>query len=416
MNTNLLPLKFENQNIYKLYNNIITNCRIDPDHKHELLEIVLLITSTCNLRCTYCYANFGDYHSNNRTFMPMDTAIQTLGLVTEKYKGIERIKIFGGEPTLNLRVIENICKYVKNRLRKNPPQIGIVTNLITIPDGFLKLIQKYHLNVTVSCDGPPEINDRLRMFPNGKGTFKTIWGNIEKVKRTGQTISIEAVYTPIHFINGLSVKDVVHFFMDKGIDDIIIHPVANYQNFFEKISRDGVSDFIANIRGLYKEYIWGELINIGAHKKCNLEMIKFLLNRLQSAYRYLFHCCLGNQSITIDCNGSVWPCYKLNGYGKFNMGSVFDRSLFNRKKYLAIKKLFVGNTKSKNNICSSCDIKEVCSACPGDMVAINKSMKTPMKLFCDYQMGSYEGLLYGLIHLWQDKSKWTKLERTISLN
>ena len=40
-----------------------------------------------------------------------------------------------------------------------------------------------NVEITISLDGPQDIHDKNRIFPNGVGSFNTVIKNIESIKR-----------------------------------------------------------------------------------------------------------------------------------------------------------------------------------------------------------------------------------------
>ena len=82
------------------------------ENNEEVLEkLTINISNVCNLKCKYCYANKGCYNSKEG-IMTKETAKVALDVFYKKYSTIKTIMLFGGEPTLNLEIIEFICKYI----------------------------------------------------------------------------------------------------------------------------------------------------------------------------------------------------------------------------------------------------------------------------------------------------------------
>ena len=55
------------------------------------------------------------------------------------------------------------------------------------------------VHVTISIDGPAEINDQLRVFPNGYKTHDLVLRNIQKLRAHGiEPAMVEATYTAVH--------------------------------------------------------------------------------------------------------------------------------------------------------------------------------------------------------------------------
>ncbi len=71
-----------------------------------LKELVLWVTTDCNLRCRYCYANGGD----KAEYMDWQVAKQTLDIMLSHSDGF-KIQFAGGEPLLNIDLIEQVVGY-----------------------------------------------------------------------------------------------------------------------------------------------------------------------------------------------------------------------------------------------------------------------------------------------------------------
>lgn len=119
-----------------------------------LRYLVLSLTSRCNLRCSYCY--------QAATASGKDMADEIIDQALELYDtGQKRIlQLSGGEPTL---VPEKIYRIVKRcGEMKNPPQLAIQTNATVLDKGLLDLFKMARIQIGISLDGPPDLQERLR--------------------------------------------------------------------------------------------------------------------------------------------------------------------------------------------------------------------------------------------------------------
>ena len=102
---------------------------------HVLPKLTLSITSKCNLRCEYCYANHGLYANQckGKDMSEEDAKAFIDKIVSFGVQEIESIQFFGGEPTLRIDTIQAVCMYCKHlydvgtlrkipSLQKSPPQ------------------------------------------------------------------------------------------------------------------------------------------------------------------------------------------------------------------------------------------------------------------------------------------------------
>ena len=76
------------------------------EHTHRtpaVKSVCLNVAHDCNLRCEYCFASEGDYHSG-RMLMRKETALQSVDFLVKASQGLHNIEIdfFGGEPLITL--------------------------------------------------------------------------------------------------------------------------------------------------------------------------------------------------------------------------------------------------------------------------------------------------------------------------
>ena len=106
---------------------------------HVLPKLTLSITSKCNLRCEYCYANHGLYANQckGKDMSEEDAKAFIDKIVSFGVQEIESIQFFGGEPTLRIDTIQSVCMYCKHlydvgTLRKIP-SFTMISNLAFNP-------------------------------------------------------------------------------------------------------------------------------------------------------------------------------------------------------------------------------------------------------------------------------------------
>ena len=85
-------------------------------------RITVHVSNDCNLRCTYCYAQGGNY-GLNRGLMTKEIAEQFVEFCINEFVEIDYIVFFGGEPLLNLEAMQIICDRFKFYSTLNPQPI-----------------------------------------------------------------------------------------------------------------------------------------------------------------------------------------------------------------------------------------------------------------------------------------------------
>lgn len=134
------------------------------------VELQLLTTLTCNLKCTYCSLGVGDMVGSqgkvSYTTDALDAFIRKHLSEHEVY-----VTFYGGEPTLNL-------DFIKEVMERYPTfRFQLQTNgtlLDNLPDSVLSNLS----NVLLSIDGGEEITDGFR----GRGVYRQVVKNTQAVR------------------------------------------------------------------------------------------------------------------------------------------------------------------------------------------------------------------------------------------
>jgi len=171
----LIPFDFnESDYINKLRDDLINN--------NETLDILIYPTESCNLRCRYCWENF---KKNDMERQIEESVIAFLEKHVPKYKRLY-IKWFGGEPLLNVSAIKRIMKSSIEICRSN----GVILSSSITTNGYLlthemvsHLIKHKIYEYQVTIDGLKEDHDKMRVMPNGDGSFDVIVKNLMTIKK-----------------------------------------------------------------------------------------------------------------------------------------------------------------------------------------------------------------------------------------
>jgi uncharacterized protein len=145
------------------------------------IEVTLFPTSRCNLRCRYCYADAG-WRSIE---MPWEIARAAIDLVV-KNAGLLGSRKFtvgfhgGGEPTMAWDLMRQAAEHAHARSEET----GLNLELFSATNGLLNKNQREYIaarfsSVTVSLDGPPDVQDFNRPKASGGGSFEDVRRTLE---------------------------------------------------------------------------------------------------------------------------------------------------------------------------------------------------------------------------------------------
>jgi uncharacterized protein len=89
----------------------------------------------------------------------------------------------GGEPMLHWGIIQRIVGDCLDRdWSDRCLAFNMTTNGTLLERRHLRFLQDHKVNLTISLDGPKEIHDEYRVFPEGKGTFERVMQTVELIR------------------------------------------------------------------------------------------------------------------------------------------------------------------------------------------------------------------------------------------
>ena len=152
------------------------------------VDTVLVKTaSRCNFDCTYCYV----YRGPDTTWrlqpkrMDRDVLVAARDRLVEQAERQETgfaIVLHGGEPLLlGFTELAELLRGLRARLSAERHPISIQTNGALLSGRHLDLFAETRTSVSVSIDGPPEVNDLGRVDHRGESTYAATLRGIRRL-------------------------------------------------------------------------------------------------------------------------------------------------------------------------------------------------------------------------------------------
>ncbi len=157
----------------------------------DALELTLLPTEQCNLRCVYCYEKF------ERGRMAPETVAAVKALIEKRAPDLKRLSIdwFGGEPLLaaDLMVeIGGVAQTLSTQGQGFVYRSGVTTNGVMLTADLVRRLNSVGISsFHVSLDGPAVLHDRTRVARGGRGTFDHIARNLQNLRDSDIDFRIE---------------------------------------------------------------------------------------------------------------------------------------------------------------------------------------------------------------------------------
>lgn len=192
--------------------------RLWPNSK--ILNVTFQVTDDCTCDCSYCYQiNKGHHQMTKEIAKKCIDQIFTLeadGLI---------IELIGGEPLMNIEVVEYICDtFLKEAIKRHSPWVEKIRFVISSNGTFFNtpqvqnFISKYKdfLSLGVTVDGPKEIHNLCRLKKNGGGSFDEAFAAWQQTdKFTKITVAPE---------NLSQIGNIAQFFVDNNASFIGMNP------------------------------------------------------------------------------------------------------------------------------------------------------------------------------------------------
>lgn len=367
--------------------------------KKVLDKLAIIVSNSCNLKCKYCYANGGNYCSEEY-LISTEMIDKILSSFYRYFDEINIIQIFGGEPMLNPMAIEHIAVSIENMYEagkiSKKPMIGMVSNGTLVDDRIIKIIKKYKMSVTVSLDGPPDANNAMRVFTDGTGTSDVVVNNIKRLKEAiGDSVSIEATYNRHHVKNGISVADTIRYVNETfGVTGIHITPVSGLEG----------SDFVLEDKGPFIESVANVFDSLNNKNPINYTLVQRFVNSLQKKSCSSHLCGAGISTISVSANGDIYPCFMFTDVDQYKLGNVSDENIFKSDALLKTTGEFKSFNKLESGKCKDCFINNICYGCVGiNYFESGSPFETP-ESYCHMYKAMVEKILINLSNMHEQEA------------
>ncbi len=346
-----------------------------PPKSNEVKALCIHICHDCNLRCRYCFADEGAYHSA-REFMSEETAKKAIDFLIENSgnRKVLEVDFFGGEPLMCLDTIKNVVYYAKEKAAARGKKFlfTTTTNALLLNEEAIEFFNAEMENVVLSLDGRKQVHDAIRKTVNGKGSYDFVINNIKNfVKSRGDKhYYVRGTFTA----KNLDFSKDVLFLADNGFDSISMEPVVTDIDDLA-IKEEHIPEILEEYERLCDEYLEryarGEGFNF-FHFNVDLEGGPCLSKRVSA-------CGAGNEYFSVAPNGDIYPCHQFVGDEKFKMGNVNGGAL-----NAEIRSTFAENCLFTREKCDKCFAKYICSGgCSANNYHFEGDMNKPYGVTCE---------------------------------
>lgn len=327
-------------------------------------NITFIVTKDCQLACKYCYL----VGKNSKERMPWEVAKQAIDYILDHEDEMREESVvwdfIGGEPFLEIELIDRICDYLKTEMFRREHhwfdsyRLSFSTNGINYhTDRVQRFIEKNrsHLSIGITIDGTARKHDLNRIYKgDGRGSYADVVRNIplwlSQFPGAGTKVTISSADIPY-------IKESVLHLYSLGIREVNINCV------FEDVWQPGDDRlFEEQLTQLADAIIDGGLYSDHACSFFSEHLGKPLDPELQNQ-----NWCGAGRMLAVDAEGNFYPCtrfaqYSLRSKQAWVIGNVRDGIDRNKlRPFLTLDRC----TQSPRR-CIDCEVAEGCAWCQGE--------------------------------------------------
>lgn len=325
-----------------------------------LTTMVLNVTNQCNLACTYCYEYGEDkiVDTTNGTqpkFMSAETARQSVEFMLKEAgdNKVAHLTFFGGETLMNFPVLKQTIAYARRRAAEVGKEVdfSLTTNATLLKPDVIAFLIENEVGVTVSFDGPPEVQNKFRVFHNGAGSYDVVAPKIKALLSQKLTRPVGARVT---LTNGnLDVRRIFeHLTQELGFREVGFAPVTTAPNRNYALDEQGYDQMLAQFTDLANEFKDAAV----AGRYHGFSNVKETLEEIHKGMSKAYPCGAGIGLMGVSTSGDVALCHRFAGSDAHKLGTVADG--IDRAKQSDFLDRHHLNNKTD---CSTCWARPVCS-------------------------------------------------------
>lgn len=325
--------------------------------RHPLTNLVLNVTTGCNLGCTYCYKE--DLTSPKAaTTMAFEDATRSVDMLMAESQDRDRVSLvfFGGEPLTNMPLIRQVVGYAEAAAERAGKAVdfSLTTNATLLTADVANWLDRHRFGLTVSMDGYREVHDKNRKTIGGKGTYDVVARNVRALLDSYRSRPVGARVTLT-----AGVVDVVgihrHLKNELGFFEVGFAPATSTDLAMFSLNDDETGEVFDAFRFLGQEYVDAAIRG----ENTGFANMRTMLKTLHEGARKAVPCGAGLGLLSVDARGKINLCHRFTGSELGTFGDV-ETGIDHGALHAFISKAATRTTNPANG-CSTCRVRHVCA-------------------------------------------------------
>jgi len=276
------------------------------------MNLTLVLTHACNLRCSYCYA--GTPRHADMARQTIDAALD-FGIPLHG-EGTFQLGFFGGEPLLAWEALQYGYQQAVDRLGSQGFLRTVTTNGTLLTPDKADYLRQENIYTGLSLDGNRAMHDLARRQADGQSSFDAALRGLQILQQAGCRHEVIAVVSPR---NVAHVAEGVRFLCDDlGVERLSLNP-----DFYADWDDQAAACFGAQYAAV-ADFI---LARYRANRPLSVKVFDGkIITRLKDGYACSDRCGFGCSELAVAPSGNLYPCERVVGEdagGPLCLGNVF---------------------------------------------------------------------------------------------
>lgn len=345
------------------------------DLEREPRAVSLALAQTCNLSCSYCYADRGRFGGDARR-MPTEVARKAVERMLAGADGrAVTLGFIGGEVLLHRDALHAIVRYAQDRADEMRVPIGfsITTNGTLVTPDDVHLFRDHAFTVTVSVDGGIEVNDRHRLARAGESSFERALAGVGDLLADPGKAKVGARATVTR--DDLRVHERVAALAAVGFPDIGVSPLRTGPDTSLRFRSEDWLPFLAEmVRAADAEV---ERVRGGGPPR--LTNLAVALKEIHAGSARPLPCGSALSYVAVGAGGDYWTCHRTVDDPRYRLGDVADGPSRSARQAFLERRVV-----DEQEPCRSCWARYLCGGgCHAEVGEIGRAG-------CDYVRGWLE--------------------------
>ncbi|MBB2932053.1 radical SAM/SPASM domain-containing protein [Paraburkholderia silvatlantica] len=354
-----------------------------PNVAAPIAALSLNVAQTCNLACSYCYADEGRFGGRART-MEAAVAFAAIDRLIEQARDRITVGFIGGEPFVNRQLMHDAVEYAKAGAKRAGLRItfSVTTNATLLSEEDLQFLRDEAFTITVSLDGGP-LQNKHRIDRKDVNSIWAVLAGIRPLLDSPGPTRIVARATVTR--DDLDVTDRVEWLSQAGFAEVGVSPVRTGPEASLRFSDSDWAPFLEQMIAAARL----ELDRVLAGATPRFSNLWTMLDAIYRGSARPLPCGSVANYLSVDVDGSFASCHRTVGNAMFHMGSTttgFDAD--KRRRFIELRVV------DRQEPCRTCWARYLCGGgCHAEVTEVGRAGCDYIRGWLDFGLQAYRHVM-----------------------